>query len=78
MERLARQDPGQCRLAARPVGELLGGCRSIGAFQHRRRRAGTGWRKGLIYDTLAGMKQRGIMLPTDEQYLNQLRRKVGA
>ena len=27
---------------------------------------------------LAGMKQRGIMLPTDEQYLETLRPKAGA
>ncbi len=33
------------------------------------------WRKA--NDLLAGMKQRGIMLPTDEQYLEQLRQKVG-
>ena len=28
------------------------------------------------YEQLAGMKQRGIMLPTDEPYLEQLRRKI--
>ncbi len=28
------------------------------------------------YDTLNGMKQRGIMLPTDEQYLEVLRQKA--
>ena len=32
------------------------------------------WRKA--YDTLNSMKQRGIMLPTDAQYLEALRRKV--
>lgn len=32
------------------------------------------WRKA--YDRLSGMKQRGIMLPTDEQYLRTLRQKV--
>ena len=34
------------------------------------------WRKG--HDQLAGMKQRGIMLPTDEPYLDQLRQNGGA
>jgi tetratricopeptide (TPR) repeat protein len=33
------------------------------------------WRKA--YETLSAMKQRGIMLPTDEPYLAQLRAKVG-
>ena len=42
-------------------------------------KSGTGdalewWRKA--YDTLSAMKQRGIMLPTDEQYLVQLRQKL--
>jgi hypothetical protein len=42
-------------------------------------KSGTGeapqwWRKA--YDQLAGMKQRGIMLPTDEQYLPMLRQKA--
>jgi hypothetical protein len=32
------------------------------------------WRKA--YEQLSGMKQRGIMLPTDEPYLGQLRNKV--
>ena len=32
------------------------------------------WRKA--YDTLASMKQRGIMLPTDAQYLETLREKA--
>jgi tetratricopeptide (TPR) repeat protein len=32
------------------------------------------WKKA--HDTLAGMKQRGIMLPTDEQYLETLRVKA--
>jgi hypothetical protein len=44
-------------------------------------KSGTGdalewWRKA--YDTLSAMKQRGIMLPTDEQYLEQLKNKIGA
>ena len=34
------------------------------------------WRKA--YRTLSAMKQRGIMLPTGEPYLEQLRRNVGA
>ena len=29
------------------------------------------------YQALAGMKQRGIMLPADEQYLDVLRRNAG-
>jgi hypothetical protein len=33
------------------------------------------WRKA--YEQLHGMKQRGIMPPTDEQYLAVLRQKVG-
>ncbi len=33
------------------------------------------WRKA--YDQLSGMKQRGIMQPADEQYLEQLRRNSG-
>ncbi len=33
------------------------------------------WRKA--YEQLAGMKQRGVMLPTDEQYLGVLREKAG-
>jgi hypothetical protein len=32
------------------------------------------WRKA--YETLSVMKQRGIMLPADEQYLVQLRQKA--
>ena len=44
-------------------------------------KSGTGdalewWRKA--YGQLSGMKQRGIMLPTDEQYLVQLKQKAGA
>lgn len=42
-------------------------------------KSGTGgelewWRKA--YETLAATKQRGVMLPTDEQYLQQLRAKA--
>jgi hypothetical protein len=33
------------------------------------------WRKA--YEQLAGMKQRGIMQPTDERYLEVLREKAG-
>jgi hypothetical protein len=33
------------------------------------------WRKA--YEKLARMKQRGIMLPTDEPYLAQLKAKLG-
>jgi hypothetical protein len=33
------------------------------------------WRKA--FETLSAMQQRGIMLPTDEPYLEQLRQKVG-
>jgi len=33
------------------------------------------WRKA--YETLFAMKQRGIMLPADEQYLVQFRQKTG-
>jgi len=32
------------------------------------------WRKA--YEHLSGMKQRGIMTPTDQQYLDQLRLKA--
>ena len=32
---------------------------------------------GLSYDQLSGMKQRGIILPTDEQYLATLKAKAG-
>jgi len=44
-------------------------------------KSGTGealawWRKA--YEQLSGMKARGIMLPTDEQYLADLRQKAGA
>jgi tetratricopeptide (TPR) repeat protein len=43
-------------------------------------KSGTGdalewWRKA--YEQLSRMKERGIMLPTDEQYLGQLREKAG-
>ena len=33
------------------------------------------WQKA--YDQLSEMKQRGILLPTDEQYLEQIRQKLG-
>jgi len=33
------------------------------------------WRKA--HEQLSGMKARGIMLPTDEQYLAILRQKAG-
>ncbi len=33
------------------------------------------WRKA--YEHLSGMKQRGIITPTDQQYLDQLRLKAG-
>ena len=44
------------------------------------RKFGTGdalkwWRKA--HETLSAMKQRDIMLPTDEPYLEQLRQKIG-
>jgi hypothetical protein len=34
------------------------------------------WRKA--YEQLSGMKQRGVMRPTDEQYLTVLQQKAGA
>ncbi len=34
------------------------------------------WKKA--YDQLGGMKARGIMLPTDEKYLETLRQKANA
>lgn len=44
-------------------------------------KAGTGdaaawWR--LAYETLSALQQRGIMLPTDEPYLEQLRQQTGS
>ena len=33
------------------------------------------WRKA--YETLSALKQRGILLPTDEPYLMQLKAKLG-
>ena len=33
------------------------------------------WRR--VYEQISDMKQRGILLPTDEQYLEAVRRKLG-
>ena len=72
-ERLARQDPGNADWQR----DLWVSYMKMATVVEQ---TGSGdardwWRKA--HDTLAAMKQRGIMLPTDQQYLDQLRQKMG-
>lgn len=48
---------------------------AIATEQNKLRDAKIWWHKA--YEQLSGMKQRGIMLPTDEQYLGWLKEKAG-
>ena len=72
-QRLAASDPSN-------TGWQRGLCASYWRLAMMAEQAGASdaqewWLKA--YETLSGMKQHGIMLPTDEQYLEQLKQKVG-